>query len=573
MKRHPQYFSVIIILIMMVVVTVLPVPVKAAFSISDFNPKAVVNNVDNAITIDGLDFATGVQVKVGDTSVPVTYYSSTKLIVRISSGFPAGEYSISVIDTSDPAPLSFATALIIAEPTPTLPPPATGTPQPYSRPQIVIDAYSLSVDTIRYGVDFSLNMSLDNAGGSTAHGIQVTFSSSDLLMLKNGGIIGAGDLGVVGKANFSQTMTASAAFYGVNRTTVEMDVSYSDDKGTGYSDKFILIFPVTATYGGGSAVVATATPTGVRRPQLVVMGTTTDIDPLQPGVQFSLGMMVKNVGNMAAKGITMIIGGGSASGSGSGTPQSGVSGGNGEFSNFAPVGSSNIQSLGDLPPDGTLTATQKLVVNVSTNPGAYPMKVTFSYLDALGNPVNDDQVITLLVYNLPNVDVSFYQPVGTLTAGQPNLLPFQVVSLGKRNVVLGKMRVETNGGFLENAEGLVGSLDPGGYFTLDTMFTPNGPGPVDITITIDYTDDFNQARTVTQTMTLDVMDMAIEPTPDMSVPGGNSGISTAPESIWQKAWRFILGLFGLDSGAPSTSPGIEQPTLIPIVPSNPGGKG
>jgi len=268
----------------------------------------------------------------------------------------------------------------------------------------------------------------------------------------------------------------------------------------------------------------------------------------------------------------MIIGGGSA-GSGGGTPQAGISGGSGEFTNFAPVGSSNIQSLGDLQSGATLTANQRLVVNVSTSPGAYPMRVTFSYLDSQGNLVNDEQVITLLVYDLPTIDVSFYQPVGTLIAGQSSLLPLQVVSLGKRTVVLGKMTVKTDGGTVENNEGLVGSLDPGGYFTLDTMLTPSSPGPIDLSISIDYTDDFNQSRTITQTLRLDVLDMAIEPMPDLSGQGGSFDGSTAPESIWHKIWRFILGLFGLDSEAPSPIvPAIEQPTVIPIKPGG-GGKG
>jgi len=567
--------SAIIILVFVTAVTAIPVPVKAALSITSFSPAGVVNNVDNAITINGEDFASDVQVKFGDTPVIVTYYSTTKLIVRIPAGFAPGEYSISVINPSASTSFSFSTALTVTAPTPTPTLPPTATPLPYVRPQIVIDTYSLSVDSIRYGQDFNLKMTLDNAGGSMANGIQITFTSSDLLMLKNGGVIGAGDLGVVGKESFSQTMTAAASLFGVTRVSVDMNVSYFDDKGTAYSDKFLLLFPVASIYTGGSVSGATATPTGVHRPQLVVMGYLTDAEPLQPGVQFTLSMSVQNVGTVAARGVTMIIGGGSASGSGSGTPQAGVSGGSGEFTNFAPVGSSNIQSLGDLQPGASLTADQRLVVNVSTNPGAYPMKVTFSYLDDQGNPVNDEQVITLLVYNLPNVDVSFYQPVGTLMAGQPNLLPFQVVSLGKRNVVLGKMKVETSGGMLENSEGLVGSLDPGGYFTLDVMLTPNEPGPIDLIITIDYTDDFNQVRSVTQTLTLDVTDMMFEPTPDMSAPGGGFEVSNAPESFWQKAWRFILGMLGLDSGASSTStaPAVEQPTLIPIVPSGPGGKG
>jgi hypothetical protein len=68
------------------------------------------------------------------------------------------------------------------------------------------------------------------------------------------------------------------------------------------------------------------------------------VDPLQPGEQFQLGLTVQNMGNTSAKNITMIVGGGSSGGSGE-TPQpGGVSGSGGEFTNFAPVNASNIQS-------------------------------------------------------------------------------------------------------------------------------------------------------------------------------------------------------------------------------------
>jgi hypothetical protein len=310
----------------------------------------------------------------------------------------------------------------------------------------------------------------------------------------------------------------------------------------------------------------------LQRSQLVITNYETDVVPLQPGYQFTLTIYVQNVGNVSAKGVTMIIGGGSTSGSGAGTPQAGgVSGGSGEFTNFAPVGSSNIQSLGDFVPGATVTAKQKLIVNVSANPGAYPMKISFSYTDSKGNQINDDQIITLLVYSLPSVDVGFYQPVGELVAGQPNPLPFQVTSLGKRSTVLGKMKVETTAGIVENGEALVGSLDPGGYFTLDSSVIPNGPGPLELTITIEYTDDFNQPQTITKTLSLEVMDTPLMPTPDINNPNGGTDIPNAPESFWQKFWRFILGILGLDSGAPSTGPGIIAPTEIPVPPIKGGG--
>ena len=571
MKRQFNALLGIATLVLMVS-AMAPIPALAAPVIGLVSPNLIVNDMDNVITITGTGFDSTSVVTIGvSTTVSSIFQTlSGNLQATIPHGFASGIYDVTVTNL-DATSSTLTSGLTVVEPTPT--PPATPTANPYSRPQIVIDTYSLSVDAVRYGQDFNLNMSLDNAGGSTAYGIQVTFTSSDLLMLKNGGVVVAGSLGVVGKSNFSQTMTASAILVSQSRVSLEMDVSYYDDKGTSYSDKFSLIFPVASSGRGGSYVpAATATPTGVHRPQLVVMAYLTDVDTLQPGVTFTLNMTVKNVGNVPAKGITMILGGGS-SGSGSGTPSAGVSGGGGEFSNFAPVGSSNIQSLGDLQQGASLPASQKLVVNVSTNPGAYPMKITFSYQDNQGNPVNDDQVITLLVYNLPSVDIGFYQPVGTLMAGQPNTLPLQVISLGKRNVVLGKMIVESGGGVVENGEGLVGSLDPGAYFTLDAQVTPNGPGPLDLNITIEYTDDFNQVRTITKTLTVDVSDMSMQPTPDMSMQGGGSYNSTQPESFWQKVWRFILGLFGLDSSSSVSTPVPVGPTQTPMPLLHPGGGG
>jgi len=351
---------------------------------------------------------------------------------------------------------------------------------------------------------------------------------------------------------------------------VEMNLSYNDANGTAYTEKFTLNIE---SIGGSGVAAATATPTGVKSSQLVITSYASSVDPLQPGEQFTLTMTVQNNGNVGAQRVTMIVGGGSTSGSADGTPQpGGVSGGGGEFTNFAPVGASNIQTLGDLPEGGAVQARQDLIVNVSTNPGAYPMKVTFSYLNGKGEVINDEQVITLLVYSLPTVDISFYRPPDPFTVGQPGALPIQVVNLGKRLAVLGTMKIESASGTVENGTSLVGSLDAGGYFTLDAMVTPEQSGPLTLDIRIDYTDDFNQARTITRTLQIEVMEGFEEPILEPGTEGGGGEGFPTPveETTLQKVWRFILGLFGLDSAPPSGNdpgivpgPGIEEPLPAP----------
>lgn len=450
----------------------------------------------------------------------------------------------------------------------------TSAPVPVLRPQIAVQNYRTKPENVQYGQNFTLIVKLRNEGEAQAFNVQATFTSSDFVPLKNGGVNIVGDLIAGNSLDVDQPMTVANYVYGI--VSVAMNLSYSDISGAVYSEQFTLNIRVSG--GGGSYV--TSTPTGVKSSQLVITSYAASINPLQPGEQFNLAMTIQNTGNARAQRVTMIVGGGS-SGTSSGTPEpGGVSGGSGEFTNFAPVGASNVQTLGDLGAGEAIQAKQDLIVNVSTNPGAYPMKVTFSYLNDKGEVVNDDQVITLLVYSLPTVDVSFYRPPEPFYVGQPGALPIQVVNLGKRLSVLGTLKITSENGTIENGTSLVGSLDAGGYFTLDAMLIPEQSGKMNLDITIDYTDDFNQPRTISRKLEIEVMEGFIEPTPDPSMGGGGGEGFPVPteETTLQKVWRFVLGLFGLDSALPSNSnpgvppgPGIEEP-VVP-VPKPGSGKG
>jgi hypothetical protein len=493
------------------------------------------------------------------------------LVALMVVTIPAHAYASSVIGLSSEKAGKQSNLLQVTTNTPTETP--TNTPPPSStnapsgsaiRPQIGVQNYRTKPGEVQYGQDFTLIVKLRNEGQAHAYNVQVSFTSSNFLPLKNGGVNIVGDLVANNSVSLDQAMTASTYVYGL--VSVDMNLSYSDANGVAYTEKFTLNLQAT---GGGGGSYATSTPTGVKSSQLVITSYAASIDPLQPGEQFNLAMTVQNAGNARAQRVTMIVGGGS-SGTSGGTPQpGGVSGGGGEFTNFAPVGASNVQTLGDLGAGEAVQAKQDLIVNVSTNPGAYPMKVTFSYLNDKGEVINDEQVITLLVYSLPTVDVSFYRPTDPFFVGQPGALPIQVVNLGKRLSVLGTMKITSANGTIENGTSLVGSLDAGGYFTLDAMITPEQSGKMNLDITIDYTDDFNQARTITRKLEIEVMEGVVEPTPDSNMGGGEEGIPVqTEESMLQKVWRFVLGLFGLDSAPPSNgnpgiTPGIEGPS-VPI---------
>jgi hypothetical protein len=514
--------------------------------------------------VDFVDVSS-VVILEGYGALSTSFQNTSVLTAVIPSDVPVGVYDITVSTGTGSVTLPGGFSVLA-------PPPPTSTPLPFSRPQFVVRS-SRVTGNVKTGGNVNLKVVIENVGQSTAYSVQAVFSSADLVATKTGGVAAVGTVKYDDEVEVSQSFYITAQISGQGIIVADMTVTYYDDKGSTYSDKFTLSVPVSGSVStGGGSVAATATPTEVKSSQLVITKYSASVDPLQPGNQFALKMTVQNVGNANAQRITMIVGGGS-SGTNGGTPQpGGVSGGGGEFTNFAPVGASNVQSLGDLAAGKSAEASQNLIVNVSTSPGAYPMKVSFSYLNDRSEIITDEQVITLLVYNLPSVDVSFYRPIDPFFVGQPGALPIQVVNLGKRLAVLGTMKVTSGAGTIENGTSLVGSLDAGGYFTLDSMLTPEQSGTVTLDIVIEYVDDFNQPRTIEKTLEVEVMDGIAEEPVDPSMNGGGGGefMPVEEETLLHKIFRFIKGLLGLDSSWPVWQPpgGSIQPEgeTVPVKP-------
>ena len=546
----------------------------AAVTIASVQPGVVSNATAAQLAVTGSDFVTGTLVIVdGIGALDTSVVAATLLTAQLPAGAPPGTYTVRVLNP-DGTGASLVNALSItggtATPAPSATPPATA----FARPQLVVISYGASSPQIMAGADYDFEMTVQNAGGGTASNIVAEFVSGDFLPRATGGLRAVGTLGAGQTNRFFQPLYATRGVADKKVATLEVKVTYTNEAGAAFTDSFALTFPVVQPVAGTARPTATATARALIRPQLVVSAYRADVDKLQPGSLFTLALEVDNVGNAAARRITLIVGGGSA-GSGDGTPgPGGVSGGSGSFTDFAPVQSSNVQSLGELDLGATLTAKQTLIVNASTKAGAYPLKLSFIYTDERGQTYVDDQVITLLVYQTPAVELSFYRDPGPLFAGQPNLLPVQVVNLGRNTSVLGNMRVSGAGGQFSNNVLLIGALDPGGTFPLDATVIPDQPGPLELTVTLDYTDDFNQPQKITAVLTVEVLDSGI---PGGEIPGegeipGGEVPAPAPESFWDTVVRFVRGLLGLDSGQPTTPAvpdgggggnGVPGPVILP----------
>jgi hypothetical protein len=450
-------------------------------------------------------------------------------------------------------------------------PAATATPAPDGRPSIVLESYGVTGDVIKPGQEFDLTMKIKNIGREYAEAVTFTFSGADFLPVSGGGMTVLNEVDPGEEVTFKQRFIAASTLTGSSVATLPVALAYSSlSSSTAYTDSLTLTIRLdkASSSSGSGGYAATRTPTQVARPQLVVSGYKTNVDPLQPGATFELELNVQNLGSADARSVTMVLGGGTTSTDSSGTPVPGgeVSGSSGDLSTFAPLGSSNLVYIGDIPQGTTITSKQKLIVNVTANPGAYSFKISFVYDDAKGNRLVNDQVITLLIYQLPQVEINFYRDAGIFYTGQMGSLPLQVTNLGKKSSVLGNMTVSAENADITNGVSLVGALDPGGYYTLDANIIPYQSGPLELQVSVNYTDDFNQSRTINQTLTINVEDM---PTPEV-LPPGEGGMPDPgmqvpqDETLWQKIVRAVKGFFGLDSAQDTNNNGGTIDTTVPM---------
>ena len=452
--------------------------------------------------------------------------------------------------------------------------------QETKQPVVIVSNYFAKSEPTRGG-DFEMGITFLNSGKRAAYNLMIEFIPGELIPRDNGGIQTIYQLIAGESKGIAQNFSVSADLWGAQVASTTVNIQYTDDKGNAYSDTFTLVVDLYQPPYVAAQATPTPTPAPIIQPQLVIESYETDQDILQPGSTFELTLRVKNLGNAPAKTVSLVLGGGNIEINPEGTPQPGVSGSGGDFANFAPLESSNIKYIGDILPGETVVATQKIIVNVSTTPGAYSMKYSFIYLTEDGTKIIDDQVVTLLIYRLPNIEVGFYQDPGLLFAFQPNNLPLQITNMSRSSVVLGSMEVQADNATLENNTAIVGPIEAGFYFTLDTMIIPDESGPLTLRVLINYTDDFNQPRVHEATLDLEVIEMESMPEPGYpgeygeemgpdvvgpgEMPDGGTG---STETFWQKIVRFFRGLFGLGSGQKNEIPQdypMEVPMERPII--------
>ncbi|MCA9957037.1 MAG: hypothetical protein KC434_20045, partial [Anaerolineales bacterium] len=179
--------------------------------------------------------------------------------------------------------------------------------------------------------------------------------------------------------------------------------------------------------------------------------------------------------------------------------------------------------------------------------GVYNLPLDFSY----GNSARTDaQVVNLLVEKTPQLQVNFYRSTGPGFVGQPLDLPVEVVNISRSLINVSTLTLSSADGTVENNSIYIGPLDGGTSGSLDGLIVPQAGGPLEILVTVNYLDDFNQPQIFEDTLTVQVD--APEATDENGVAGedaavGETAVADEEESFGQLLLRFIRGLLGLGS--------------------------
>ncbi|HDQ73933.1 MAG TPA: hypothetical protein ENN19_17830 [Chloroflexi bacterium] len=385
----------------------------------------------------------------------------------------------------------------------------------HGRPRLVIDAARTRPAILGPGDAFSLTLELANRGNRTATGLLLGVAAPDMAAPASGSnVVAVEPLGV----NRTAVVTLSLVLGQVaeaGRLNLDVVLDYADYQGGAYSDRQSVGLEVSTALED--------------RPQLLLESYEIAPDSLTPGEPFTLTLVLSNVGGGDAQRVTLTLGGD----------------GGRDLGPFAPVTSGNVRFVARLGAGDTVTVVQKLIVDGSAEPGAYSLPISLAYDDARRTRHVDEQRISLLIRRRPHLHISFFRPVYGAIVGESFDLPIDVTNIGRTLVNVSTVEIVSEDLEIHDGSMYFGPLDGGTTGSLEASAVAQEGGTAELVVLVHYLDDFEQAQTITQTLTVDVEAPLVDETP---VEGTVEESAEESEGgFWDKVLNLLRGLLGLGS--------------------------
>lgn len=517
--------------------TATPTATPIQLVLSGVEPARMSTITGGILSVYGAGFSEGTLVRlVGYGILETTFVNGSTLTAVVPANVPPAKYDVQVGTGS----VSSSNAILedglridgieeTPEPTdtpvPTSTPTATASPVfVFGQPQLLVQSAQTEPAVLQPGQPFHLTMELSNLGNYVAIDITAQLQSTDVAVPAEGS--NARIVQRIGiEASETITMPLVLSETAVNGPqNLTFDLTYFDINGRSYSSQQNVGLNVGST-------TPTPTPTpSTTQPRIVL--TTYLVEPeaeLRPGGIFQLTLNLTNVGDGMASNIVQTLGG-----------ENGAS-----LQPFALLNASNVRFIEQLAPGESIELTQQMIVAGTADSGVFNLPLSFTYDDPSGTERVDNQVLNLLVQKQPQLTVGFYRSVLPGFVGEPLDLPVEVVNIGRSLVNISTITLEGADLTFENGSAYIGPLDGGTSGSLDGLAIPQMGGNLDLRVTVNYLDDFNQPQMFEQTLTVFVEEPVVPE--DVPSDGAVPPEEEVEESFLDTVWRFVRGMLGLGS--------------------------
>ncbi|MBK8138246.1 MAG: IPT/TIG domain-containing protein [Chloroflexi bacterium] len=267
---------------------------------------------------------------------------------------------------------------------------------------------------------------------------------------------------------------------------------------------------------------------------------------LKPGDTFTLTAVLANVGTGAVQNLLVTFGSVSedtSGGSGGSTTTT--------SSTFAPLGTGGSIFVGSLAAEGgSTTLTQDFIVSGSTKSGVYTLPITLRYPNAKRETVTTALNISLIVVVPPELQFIDVPLPPEIFMGEPVGIGLSFTNIGKSDVNFRSAEVSVeNAEVLDGQSVFIGTVKAGEEGSMAATVMATGPGPVVVSVTLNYIDELSQPRSVVRQYETVAVEPPPMPTDDPFLPTPEP-VTPEPEpepTFAEMLGKALLGLLGLGS--------------------------
>jgi hypothetical protein len=406
--------------------------------------------------------------------------------------------------------------------------------------QLIVDAYTIEPSPAEAGQAVTLRLTIFNVGDTPASQVLLRVGGENSLLLPNG----RGDAIPLGDIGARETIPVE----------IPMLVSASAENGPQVQPLTISYYQNGETQEMSSNITLNISSSTRPLPLLLLSSYDIGVTSLQPGTRFTLTIDVQNAGRADARNTVITFGtvqttGDSGSGSSSGNGNGNGSGsGSGSSTTpsttFAPLGTAGLSFVGDIGVGDSVQASQDFIVSGSVTSGIYPLPITLQYILPDGTNKQDSLNISLVVIVPPRLQFSPDQPLPeTLNTNEAIPISLEIKNNGRDVNLTEAVFAMENGEILEGESIPLEVLKTGDDMSITALIMPSQDGDVQVSVTLHYLDELNQA----QTIELTYLAQAITPPPVEEPPFEEPPVIVEPEPEVNWFGRFMMALLGLGS--------------------------